>query len=148
MIPEPDDAAKVTVRLEGRDADPREVDELTRRLLQEIRNRTDVAGADLARSGPAPEHGKSADLVQTGVIVLNTLAPALPGLVSLLRGWAGRRRAGTGPDVNVTLSVADRSVHLEYPVGSMSHADLMKMIAIVANGPSAQGSAPRSEKGS
>jgi hypothetical protein len=142
MMTEPRGAARVTVRLEASDADPREVDQLTRQLLQEIRQRSDVVSADLARSGPAPAHAKSDDLVQTGQIVLQTLAPAVPGLVTLLRGWSGRRKQGLGPGVTVKLTVQDRSMDVEYPVGSMSHDDLMSLVAIVANHPSQPGQEP------
>ena len=135
MTDESSDSPRLTIRVAGRDADPREVDELTRQLLLEIRRGTDVLSAGLARSGPAPARAKSGDLVQSGVIVFNALAPALPGLVGMLRGWSGRRTRGTGPGVNLTLTVDNRSVHFECPVDSMSHDDLMNMIGIVENGP-------------
>jgi hypothetical protein len=115
------------------------IDTLSCQLLQEIRGRTDVLTADLVTRGPGPQGAKSADLIETGKLVLQTLAPALPGLVGLLRGWSDRHRSG---NVTVILTIEDRSVHLEYPVGSMTQDDLMKMIAIVVNAPPDPGSAP------
>ena len=123
-----DEAASLFLTVEVPDGDAEEVDDLTRDLLEEIRRGSDVEAADLARSGDLPA-GAKGTATDVGGVIVQTLPAALPGLLALLRSWLDRPR---DRQVKVALKLGrGGSVNVEYPVGSMTHGDLMEIIEAV-----------------
>lgn len=123
-----DEAASLFLTVEVPDGDAEEVDDLTRDLLEEIRRGSDVEVADLARSGDLPA-GAKGTATDVGGVIVQTLPAALPGLLALLRSWLDRPR---DRQVKVALKLGrGGSVNVEYPVGSMTHGDLMEIIEAV-----------------
>jgi hypothetical protein len=126
--------ARLTLRIEATDADEEELSDLTRQLLSEVRRDTDVDSADLVQSTRAPEGTKAAGVVEIGALVIQTLPAAIPGLLGVLRSWTSRR---ADAKIKITVKVENRSVDVEYPVGTMTHDQLMNLIAVVSERPEA-----------
>ena len=74
------------------DYDDVERDDLTRRLLAEIRD-SDVESSDIPVSTGQPLSGtKAAEKIILGQIVLAVLPALIPPTMELLRSWLGRQR--------------------------------------------------------
>ena len=103
------------------DADPEQVDTLTRYLLSELR---DLDGVDVAlASGDAAPHGsKVVDPITIGGLIITLLtSQALPHVIEAVRGWLGRgvdARARSvklqldGESLELTSATADEQEHL------------------------------------
>ena len=88
-------AVHLKVQIEtGADADPEELDRLTRRLRDEIRE-LEVESVELAEGGTAPPGAKSAEAVTLGALAVVVLPTVLPKLVEFLQAWAMRGQART-----------------------------------------------------
>jgi hypothetical protein len=124
-----EEAANLLLTVEVDDADAEEIDDLTRDLLDEIRRGSDVESAELARTGELPE-GAKGTAIDLGSVLVQTLPAALPGLMALVRSWLQRPR---DQQVKVALRVNHASVSVEYPVGSMTHDQLMELIDRVSS---------------
>jgi hypothetical protein len=106
----------LTVEVDGGDAE--EIDDLTRGLLVEIEHGSGVGLAHApARKGQLP---------------VLTVPAAVPGLVAVVRSWLVRLR---DQRVKVTLTLNHRSMSVEYPIGSMTHAQLTELLGRVREGP-------------
>jgi hypothetical protein len=133
-------AGRLIVRVVVPEGDEDEIDAMTRQLMAEIRDSSSVDAAELASSPGTVPGAKSGELVQIGQLVLTVVPAAIPGLVAMLRAWSSRPRAAP---VKVALKLEHGEVDVEYPVGSMSHDDLMELVAAArgsASSPAAGGS--------
>jgi hypothetical protein len=123
------EAGRLIIRIDAVDADDRELDRLARQLRKEILDRTDVDEAELVTSPELAPGSKGAGLVELGQLVLQLAPAALPGLIAVLRSWISRR---SDAKTRVVLKLGDRSLELEYPVGSMTHEDLRYFVSTLS----------------
>jgi hypothetical protein len=121
--------SRLTVRVEADDADDKEVDHLIRQLRREVLDRTDVEAAELVASAHEPTGAKGAGLVELGQLAVQLAPAALPGLIGVLRSWMSRPHDSK---TRVILRFEDRSLELEYPVGTMTHQDLKYLIGALS----------------
>lgn len=126
-------ATKLTLRIEADSAEAENLDVLTGQLLAEVRAGMDVDVAELRSSAEAPTGAKSGGITELGTLAVQTLPAALPGLIGLLHSWMSRRR-----DLRIKVRVEDRSVELGVPAGTMTHHDLIGLIAVVNGEPRAR----------
>ena len=112
----------------GEDADPEELDRLTRQLLAEIRD-LDI-DAELARGAPLPEGTLSVDAVTIGALVLAVLPTVVPKLVDFLQAWSLREE---GRKVKIKTQVGDRALEVEYSPTSMSPNELRDLVDALSN---------------
>ncbi len=106
---EESDAIRLNLQVSADDASSDEIDEMTRRLLAELRQ-TDVESAELAAGGPAPAGAKSAEVVTAGTILLSVVPAALPKLIDFVQAWAMR---GRGRTVKFKGKIAGQPVEFE-----------------------------------
>jgi low affinity Fe/Cu permease len=97
----------VQVNLE--DSDAEELDEMTRRLADEI-GEQEVVSVELARSGAAPLGTKAADAITLGAVVVAVLPSVLPKLVDFCQAWALR---GQGRTVKFKGKVGGQEIEFE-----------------------------------
>jgi len=88
-----DDPIKLEIEVLAKDATEEELDKMTRNLLKELRE-TDVVSADLVSIGPAPE-GSKGDAVTIGMLALDVLPTAIPGVIALVQAWVMRGQGRT-----------------------------------------------------
>jgi hypothetical protein len=89
-----DERAALTIHLAaGPDADPEELDELTRRLRLELLE-LDVHSVELARAGEVPPGARAGDATAVGTLVVGLLQTPelLVALVGLVQAWLVRDR--------------------------------------------------------
>ena len=116
----------------GEDADPEELDRLTRRLLAEIRE-LDVESAELARDERGiPEGARLAEAIALGSLAVQLLPSVAPKLIEFLQAWTLR---GQGQTVKIKTQHGDQSVEVEFSPGSMSPDDLKKYVDILTLAP-------------
>jgi hypothetical protein len=123
------DAVVVTLQLDVQDADPEELDAMTRQLRDELQEQ-DVAEVDLLKEGSVPEGAKAAELVTMGGLLLSMLPTAMPHVLNLVSVWAKR---GDGRKVRIKTQVGDRSVEVEYLPNAMSQDELMGLVATLTS---------------
>ena len=100
---------QLTVQIALDDADPEELDALTRQLLDEL-NQQDVDSVDLNRLGAAPEGTKSADAIALGSLAVAVLPALLPKIVEFCQAWALR---GQGRTVKFKGKVGGQDIEFE-----------------------------------
>ncbi len=89
-----DEPMRITVRVVDTNADDRQLDELTRRLREELLA-LDVA-VDPGRAGAAPAGAKSVELAALGTLVVTlSQSPVLAAIVNAISAWLVQRRQGT-----------------------------------------------------
>jgi hypothetical protein len=91
------------------DADPAEIDELTRALRAEILEVDEVDRVEQAYAGPAPEGFKGLDIATIGALVVG-VAPGVQAAVKVLevvRNWLAGRSASTPP---LQMTIGDKSI--------------------------------------
>jgi len=104
-----DPATQVRVDVADVDADDEEVEELTRRLRQELLE-LDVAAVERTTAGEPPEGAKSAGAaVAVGSLIVSTVTSpgVLSSIVEMVRGWLGMRGSRS-----VKLTLAGDSIEL------------------------------------
>lgn len=124
-----DQFATLRINVEGQDLNDSELDRLTRQLRSEVRDGTDATKVDFVPPATLPAGAKGGESIQLGTLAVQILPAAIPGLISVLRSWAARQKR---MPVKVAVKVENRSIELEYPVGTMTQEDLMKLIAVVS----------------
>lgn len=100
---------RLNLQISADNATVDQVDELTRRLLGELRG-MDVESAELAPGGPVPAGTKSAEAITAGAIALSVLPAALPKLIDFIQAWAMR---GQGRKVKFKGKIAGQPVEFE-----------------------------------
>lgn len=93
----------------GPDADPAEIDYLTRALRAEILEVEEVDRVDQAFAGPAPEGSKGLDVAAIGALIVG-VAPgvqAVAKVVDAVRSWLANRSPDTPP---LQMSIGDKSI--------------------------------------
>lgn len=93
----------------GPDADPGEMDALTRALRAEILEVDEVDRVDQASAGPAPEGSKGLEVAAIGALVVG-VAPgvqAIAKVVEVVRAWLANRSASTPP---LQMTIGDKSI--------------------------------------
>jgi hypothetical protein len=93
----------------GPDADPGEMDALTRALRTEILEVDEVDRVDQVSAGPAPEGSKGLEVAAIGALVVG-VAPgvqAIAKVIEVVRGWLANRSASTPP---LQMSIGDKSI--------------------------------------
>jgi len=93
----------------GPDADPAEIDELTRALRAEILEVDEVDRVEQASAGPAPEGSKGLDIATIGALVVG-VAPGVQAAAKVLevvRNWLAGRSASTPP---LQMTIGDKSI--------------------------------------
>jgi hypothetical protein len=108
----------------GEDADPEDIDRLTRSLREEIAQ-LDVESAELAASAMPPPGAKSAEALALGAIWVGLVPSLVPGLVEFLQAWALR---GANRTVKVSARVGERALEVEYAPGLTSKAEVKHLI--------------------
>jgi hypothetical protein len=91
-----DDQLSLTLRVEGgADVDAQELDEITRRLRQELLQ-LDVASVGPVTTGQAPPGTRSADVMVIGslLVTLGRSPEVLKAVLGVVQGWLAGRRAG------------------------------------------------------
>lgn len=93
----------------GPDADPEEIDALTRALRAEILEVDEVDRVDQATAGPAPDGSKGLDVAAIGALVVG-VSPgiqAVAKVIEVVRGWLANRSPTTPP---LQMSVGDKTI--------------------------------------
>ena len=93
----------------GPDADPEEIDALTRALRAEILEVDEVERVEQASAGPVPEGSKGLDVTAIGALVVG-VAPgiqAVAKVVEVIRSWLANRAPSTPP---LQMSIGDKSI--------------------------------------
>lgn len=93
----------------GPDADPEEIDALTRALRAEILEVDEVDRVEQASAGPAPEGSKGLDVAAIGALVVG-VAPgvqAVAKVIEVVRSWLANRSPSTPP---LQMSIGDKSI--------------------------------------
>lgn len=93
----------------GPNADPEEIDALTRALRAEILEVDQVDRVDQASAGPAPEGSKGLDVSAIGALVVG-VAPgiqAVAKVVEVVRSWLANRSPSTPP---LQMTIGDKSI--------------------------------------
>ena len=93
----------------GPDADPAELDALTRALRAEILEVDEVDRVDQASAGPAPDGSKGLDVAAIGALVVG-LAPGVQAaakVIDVVRNWLAHRSPSTPP---LQMSIGDKSI--------------------------------------
>jgi hypothetical protein len=89
-----DEPVRVTVRLTDMNADEQQLDDLTRRLRQELLNLE--VPVDISTAGAPPAGAKSVELAALGTLVITlSQSPALAAIVAAISNWLGQRRQRT-----------------------------------------------------
>ena len=91
------------------DADPEELDALTRALRSEILEVEEVDRVDQASAGPAPEGSKGLDVAAIGALVVG-VAPgvqAVAKVFEVIRSWLADRSPSTPP---LQMTIGDKSI--------------------------------------
>lgn len=99
-------ADEILVELYDDDADPAELDRLTRALRQEILGVDDVDTVSAATTGPAPDGTRGIDAAAIGALVVG-VAPTLQALakiVDVLRGFVSRPRGAAQQTLKLTVN--------------------------------------------
>ena len=93
----------------GPDADPGEMDALTRALRAEILEVDEVDRVEQASAGPAPDGSKGLEVAAIGALVVG-LAPgvqAVAKVIEVVRSWLAHRSPSTPP---LQMSIGDKSI--------------------------------------
>lgn len=93
----------------GPDADPAEMDALTRALRAEILEVDEVDRVEQASAGPAPEGSKALDVAAIGALVVG-VAPgvqAVAKVIEVVRSWLANRSPSTPA---LQMSIGDKSI--------------------------------------
>ena len=93
----------------GPDADPGEMDALTRALRAEILEVDEVDRVEQASAGPAPEGSKGLDVAAIGALIVG-VAPgvqAVAKVIEVVRGWLARHSSSTPP---LQMTIGDKSI--------------------------------------
>lgn len=93
----------------GPDADPEEIDALTRGLRAEILEVDEVDRVEQATGGPAPDGSKGLDVAAIGALVVG-VAPgiqAVAKVIEVVRGWLANRSPSTPP---LQMSIGDKTI--------------------------------------
>jgi hypothetical protein len=98
----------------GHEISPDDLDALTRQLRKELEG-LDVESVTQATGGVAPDGTKSAEAVALGTLVVRLFPAVLPALMGFLQAWALR---GQNRAITIRVSSANRSLELQYPVGT------------------------------
>jgi hypothetical protein len=104
---------------------PDEIDELTRNLLEELRE-GEVESADLAVGGVSPSGSKAADPLSIGVILVAVLPNLLPKLLDFVQAWSLR---GQGRVVKFKGKVAGQEIEFEGTAQELK--DLLTILSAV-----------------
>ncbi|MGZ5398741.1 MAG: effector-associated constant component EACC1 [Nocardioides sp.] len=91
------------------DADPEEIDALTRALRAEILEVDEVDRVEQATAGPAPDGSKGLDVAAIGALVVG-VAPgiqAVAKVIEVVRGWLANRSPSTPP---LQMSIGDKTI--------------------------------------
>jgi hypothetical protein len=102
------------------DADPERLDELTTRLLRDLR---DLGAESVERApGDAAPEGAKGDPVTIGALILAVMPVVLPKLVEFMQTWALRGE-------NRTVKIKTTGLELEFtPDKSLSEAELASLV--------------------
>lgn len=100
---------QLLLQVKTEDGYPDEIDQLTRQLLQELREE-DVESAELARKKELPAGAKSAEVITLGAIIMAVLPKAIPKIIDLLQAWMER---GTGRRVTFKGKVGGEDIEFE-----------------------------------
>ena len=119
-----EESAQLLVEVSLDDADPAELDKLTRQLRSEIAGLSVDAIEDV-HVGSAPRGAKSAELSALGQMAI-TLAPTIiPPLFDLLKSWIERKPS---TPVKVTVRAGRKTAQIEYDPTKTSAKDLEILI--------------------
>ena len=91
------------------DADPAELDDLTRALRAEILEVDEVDRVEQASAGPAPDGSKGLDVAAIGALIVG-VAPGVQAVAKVfdaVRGWLANRSPSTPP---LQISIGDKSI--------------------------------------
>ena len=93
----------------GPDADPEEIDALTRALRAEILEVDEVDRVEQATAGPAPEGAKGVDVAAIGALVVGVTPglQAVAKVIDVVRGWLANRSPSTPP---LQMTIGDKSI--------------------------------------
>ena len=122
-----DEPARLILEVSSAGADEEELDRATRQLLDEVRE-SDVQSAAVVAGEAAPGGAKAGGIEILGTLAVEVLPAMIPALFGLLRDWARRRN---GRSVKVKAQFDHRELELEYPVESMTQAQLKQFVETV-----------------
>lgn len=93
----------------GLDADPSDIDALTRALRAEILQVEEVDRVELASAGPAPEGSKGLDITAIGSLVVGVTpgVRAVVKVIEVVRNWMAGRSPSTPP---LQMTIGDKSI--------------------------------------
>ncbi|WNB87313.1 effector-associated constant component EACC1 [Cellulomonas sp. ATA003] len=95
------------VQVEGpADADPDELDRLTRGLRDELLQ-TEVEDVLPVAAGPAPKGSKAGEAISLGVLTVALAPTVLQAAIDTIHRWCARQ-----PEASVTLTLGDDSIEL------------------------------------
>jgi len=128
-----EDPFQLTVQVALDEADPEELDRLTRQLADELRQR-EVESVGMVQAGAAPEGSKAAEAVTLGAVAVAVLPAVLPKIIEFCQAWAQR---GQGRLVKFKGKVGGQEIEFE---GNAE--DLKRLLAMLASPPLASGPEP------
>jgi hypothetical protein len=106
------------------DADPDELDKLTRQLRVEV-DELEVESVEQVSAGPAAEGTKAVDMAAIGQLAV-TLAPSLvPPLFDLLKSWVERKPS---TPVKITVKAGRKTTQIEYDPTRTSASDVEELV--------------------
>jgi len=123
-------AAELFLLVSSDRGDTEELDRWMRELLTEVRQ-SGVQSAELVRD-EAPPGTKSGGIEALGMIALQLAPAVIPHVIGLLQDWSQRAR---GRSVKLKAKTATGELELEFPVGSMTQAEVKKLLEAVTGAP-------------
>jgi hypothetical protein len=121
----------------GPEADATELDKLTRRLLEEIKQEMNVESAHL-KTQEAPTGTKAGEVFEAGNLVVSLAsAGVFTALIEMLRSWALRKEGRT---IKIETQIGDRSAKLEYSPTAASQEELTRFITDITRALESKGS--------
>jgi len=100
---------QLTLFVKPSDADPEEVDLLTRRLRSELQD-LPIDSVSLVSGGEVPAGAKAGDPVTLGALTLSLAPIVVPPLLEFLKGWISRKE---GRRLVIRKKVGDASTEIE-----------------------------------
>ncbi len=128
-----EDLFQFTVQIALEEADPEELDHLTRQLADELRQH-EVESVALVQAGQAPKGSKAAEAVTLGALAVAVLPTLLPKVVEFCQAWAQRSQ---GRLVKFKGRVGAQEIEFEGSAQDLQHLLTMLASPPAATNPSA-----------
>lgn len=110
------------------DGDVNFVDELSRSLLRELKDKS--INATFMSDRWSPQGTKAGETAIVGAILVSVLPAVVPQLVTFLKEWMSR---GSNTNVRIKRQEEGSSLELEYDIAAISHEEIKQLISDLTN---------------